>query len=42
MAKIVVEDQLIEQVKTANPELKRLDTTDVVDVALRKMLEVKA
>jgi hypothetical protein len=39
MAKIVVNDELIEQIKTKHTEYARLDITDVVDLALRKMLK---
>lgn len=38
MARILVNDELVEQLKTKYPELTRLNATDIADWAMRKML----
>jgi hypothetical protein len=38
MARILVDDNLVEQLKSKYPELTRLNATDVADWAMRKML----
>jgi hypothetical protein len=41
LARIIVDDALINQVKTKYPELTRMNATDVSDWALRKSLQEK-
>ena len=39
MARILVNDELVENVKLKHPELARLNATDVADWAMRKTLK---
>ena len=38
MSRILVDDELVEEIKKEFPELTRLNATDIVDWALRKQL----
>lgn len=38
MSRILVNDELVEQLKTKYPELTRLNATDIADWAMRKMI----
>lgn len=41
MARVMVNDELVEQLRKKYPELERLNATDIADWAMRKMLHYR-
>ena len=39
MSRILVNDELVDEIKKCHPELQRLNATDIADWAMRKTLK---